>query len=174
MLKLFNFFLDICLLRRAPQDLPASSTLFFAVLLINVLISAVGVIDVIKNPAMALAAAMLDATMLIIVLRLVLLIQQRSARFLQTATALFGSASILSLLALPLQLAVGDSSAATEPTSPIISLAYIVLIIWIQVVFGHVIRHALDISFALAIGLALSYSLIASIIIQSLFIMPAS
>ncbi|MGD2119427.1 MAG: hypothetical protein PVG66_13780 [Chromatiales bacterium] len=174
MLKLFNFFVDLCLLRRAPQDLPASSSLFALTVLLNVLISTVGVMDLMPGPAMALAAAVVDALLLIVVLRLLLMMQNHVGRFLQTATALFGSGALLNLIALPLQLVTGDNNSEAGAGQPMISLAYLLLIIWIQVVIGHILRHALEIKLSLAIGLALTYSILAGMLIKYLFLAPAS
>ena len=168
MLKLFNYFIDICLLRRAPQDLPASTPLFVISITLSVIVGAIGVADIIKGIS-ALAASMLDAVIALVMLRLVLVIQNHSARFLQTATALFGSSLVLGLIALPLQLVVGDAGNESA-MAPLVSMAYLVLLIWVQVVIGHILRHALNISLPLGIGLALTYSIVSGIIIQALFL----
>lgn len=170
MLKLFNFFVDICLLRRAPQDLPASGALFALVVLLSVAVGAVGVSDVIAGLA-AFAAAMLDAVIAMVLLRLALMLKNHPGRFLQTATALFGSSIIMGLIALPLQLAIDDKA---EVVAPFVSVAYLFLLIWIQVIIGHILRHALDVSMMLGVGLALTYSVLSGVIIQSLFLTPAA
>jgi hypothetical protein len=168
MFKLVNFFIDIALLRRAPQDLPGSATIFFVVVTLNVIVATIGIADLIPG-ASAMAAAMTDAVIIILLLRLVLMIQNRSARFLQTATAIFGSGILLGLIALPLQLGI-DANTDGEEISAVISLAYLLLLVWSQLVVAHVLRHALSISFALGVGLALIYSLLSGVIIQSLFV----
>ena len=167
MLKLFNYFIDVCLLRRAPQDLPASTSLFVMVITMSVIVGAIGVSDVIPGIS-ALAASMLDAVIIMVLLQLVLRVKNQPARFLQTATALFGSSTVLGLMALPLQLAVGDGS-SEQAMAPMISVAYLVLLVWVQVVIGHILRHALNVSFMLGVGLALTYSVLSGTIIQSLF-----
>ena len=136
------------------------------------MVGAVGVADVIKGPA-ALAAAMLDAVIALVLLRLVLFFHNHSARFLQAATALFGSSVILGLIALPLQLVIGEGGSESA-LAPLVSLAYLVLLVWVQVVIGHILRHALNVSLTLGIGLALTYSILSGVIIQSLFLTPAA
>lgn len=172
MLKLFNFFVDICLLRRAPQDLPASVPLFTIVIFLSVVIGAVGVSDVISGTA-SIAAAMLDAIIVLVLLRLVLMIQNHSPRFLQTATAVFGSSAVLGMIALPLQLVAGDAS-GENAIAPIVSIAYLMLLVWVQLVIGHILRHALNVSLTLGVGLALTYSVLSGIVIQTLFITPSN
>lgn len=156
------------MLRRAPQDLPASASLFLIVITLSVIVGAIGVSDVIPGFA-ALAASMLDAVIIMILLRLVLMIKSFSERFLQTATALFGSSTILGLIALPLQLIVGDGS-SEQAIAPMLSLAYLVLLVWVQIVIGHILRHALNVPLMLGVGLALTYSVLSGIIIQSIFL----
>jgi hypothetical protein len=172
MFKLVNFFLDIALLKRAPQDLPASGVIFFVVVLLNVMVATVGIADLIPGAA-AMAAAITDAVLILVLLRLVLMIQGRSARFVQTATAIFGSGIVLGLIALPLQLSIEQNSEGTE-AGVVVSLAYLTLLVWSQLVIAHVLRHALNVSFALGVGLALVYSLLSGVIIQALFITPTT
>ena len=168
MLQLINFFIDVALLRRAPQDLPASMIVFVLVVLLNVIVATVGVASLLPGVS-AMAAAMTDAVLVLVLLRLVLMIQNHSARFIQSATAIFGSGILLGLIALPLQLSL-DGAAENTQVPAIVSLAYLVLLVWSQLVIAHILRHALDISFALGVGLALVYSVLSGVIIQTLFI----
>ena len=171
MIKLINYFVDVCLLRRGPQDAPASSALLLLVLIINLVISSIGVSDIIPG-AKAVAAAIVDAIIIIVFLQLVLKLKNRSDRFIQTATATFGTGALLGMLALPLQLAVGSESAGNGSQS--IAIFYLVLLVWVQVVIGHILRHALNVPFSLGIGLALVYSVLSGVLIQSLFIQSSA
>ena len=168
MFQLANFFVDVALLRRTPQDLPASMPVFVLVVLLNVIVATIGIANLIPGTP-AMAAAMTDVVIMLVMLRLVLMIQNRMARFLQTATAIFGSGIVLGLIALPLQLTI-DPNAQGSEVSGIVSLAYLILLVWSQLVIAHVLRHALDVSFALGIGLALVYSVLSGITIQTLFL----
>jgi len=168
MFQLASFFVDIALLRRAPQDLPASMPVFVLAVSFNVIVATIGVADIIPGVS-AMAAAMTDAVIMLVMLRLVLMTQNRAARYVQTATAIFGSGIVLGLVALPLQLAL-DPNAQGNEISAIVSMAYLLLLIWSQLVIAHVLRHALDISFALGIGLALVYSVLSGVTIQTFFI----
>jgi len=166
--KLFNFFVDLCLLRRAPQDLPASPYLFAVMLTVSVLVGAAGVSDMIPGIA-ALAASMLDAVIAMVLLKLLLRVKNFDNRFLQTATAVLGAGIILGLLAIPLQLSLNEEVMQSE-SGALVSLVYLLLLIWIQVVIGHILRHALSVSMLLGVGLALTYSIISGTVIQSVFL----
>ena len=157
----------MCLLRRGPQDAPASTALLFMVLVVNLVISSIGVSDIIPGPQ-AVAAAIVDAVIIIFLLLLVLKLKNRGERFIQTATATFGTGALLGMLALPLQLAVSSDSAGND--SQMIAIFYLILLVWIQVVIGHILRHAINVSLSLGIGLALVYSVLSGVLIQSLFI----
>ena len=166
--KLFNFFVDLCLLRKAPQDLPASQSLFSLILVLSVLTGAAGVSDVIPGLS-ALAASALDAVIALVLLRLALTLKGYPNRFQQTATAIFGIGIILGLLAMPMQLGISEETMQGE-MGGVIALAYLVLLGWVQVVIGHILRHALSVSLPLGIGLALTYSVISGTVIQMLFL----
>ena len=170
MIKLINYFVDVCLLRRGPQDAPVSSTLLLLVLLVNLAISSIGVSDIIPGPQ-AVAASIVDAVIIIVLLQLVLRLKNRIERFIQTATATFGTGALLGMLALPLQLAVSSEAAEQSQT---MAIFYLMLLVWVQVVIGHILRHALNVSLSLGIGLALVYSVLSGVLIQSLFIDSSS
>jgi hypothetical protein len=170
--RLFNFFVDLCLLRRAPQDLPASSSLFASTLLLSVITGAIGVSDVLPS-AQALLASVTDAVIVILLIRLALQLKGFQPRFLQTATAVFGIGIILGLMAMPLQLSISEESMQGE-MGGLIALAYLLLLGWVQVAIGHILRHALSVSLPLGIGLALTYSLISGTVIQTLFLQSSS
>jgi len=171
MLKIINYFIELCLLKRAPQDLPASVALLVIVITLNILIGALGVADLMDNSS-ALSAAVLDTLIIMVLLRVVLIVQSRSSRYLQTATAIFGSGIFLGLLGLLLQF----SAANAAPESFIESftaVVYFVLFIWVQLVIGQILKHALDVSMNLGVGLALTYTILSGMMIQMIFLTPS-
>jgi len=168
MLSLFNFFVDLCLLRKAPQDLPASPVLFALVLLANLMLGTLGILDVFAVDK-AMLAVVTDALLMLVLLRMALLLKQHGERFMQTATAILGAGIVLTLLAFPLQIGLQENMAETA-FGTIASLAYLMLILWIQLVIGHILRHALQVSLTLGIGLAFTYSVISSTLVQYLFL----
>ena len=172
MLSLFRFFLQLCLLRTRPQDLPSSEVLLGLTAAVNVVIGAVVVTPTLGSPMTALMASLLDTLVLGGAVWLLLRFRDHPARFVQTATASLGGSAVIAVLSLPLQWMLPADAESVTGTAEAASLLFLVLIIWLQVALGHVLRHALDVSLALGIGLAFLYSMISGVVIQSLFMVP--
>jgi hypothetical protein len=172
MLSLFRFFLQLCLLRTRPQDLPSSEVLLGLTAAVNVVIGAVVVTPTLGSPMTALMASLLDTLVLGGAVWLLLRFRDHPARFVQTATAALGVSAVIAVLSLPLQWMLPADAESVTGTAEAASLLFLVLIIWLQVALGHVLRHALDVSLALGIGLAFLYSMISGVVIQSLFMVP--
>jgi hypothetical protein len=167
-LKLLNFFVDICLLRRAPQDLPASQSLLVVVLVVNGLAGIVLGIQTWAGVGVALAATGLDIGVLLGLLWVALQVRGVAPRFTQSATALLGAGVLFTLLAMPLQPLL-DSPEEIEAGA----LLYLLLLIWVQLVYGHVLRHALNVSLVAGVALSLAYTLTSAVLIELLFPLPA-
>jgi hypothetical protein len=154
MKTLLNHFVDLCLLRRGPQDIPFSTQLLAGASLLNVLVGVVMIVDVRTGVFSALAESLFDAGLMLAVLYFALRSQNRLARFVQAATALMGSSLLLGLLALPL---ISWSRNADSGEAGLLLLA---LIIWSMVVMGHILRHTFEVGLGIGIGLAFAYTLL--------------
>jgi len=163
--KLINYFVDLCLLRAAPQDLPASSVLFRLTLLTNVLVGTLVGVGSRMNPLQALGESLFEVLLLLLVLHAALRWQARLARFAQTATAILGSGTLTSLLALPL-LNLGAEAGELAQLGGILLL---VLVVWSAVVLGHILRHAFDLPFGQAVTLGVLYTLISYVVMGAVF-----
>lgn len=152
---LFRIFLEVCLFRRGPQDLPASQLLLLLSLAAHLLASWILALPAL-GPYRSLAAAFTD-TLVLVGLTVALLAQQdRSARFGQTTTALAGTGALVSLLATPpvywlyhLRQAGGDTAT--------LNLLILLLMIWSIAVTAHIMRHALSTNLAAGAVLAVLY-----------------
>jgi len=154
MKTLLNHFVDLCLLRLGPQDLPFSIQLLVVTTALNVLVGVVMIVDVRTGVALALGESLFDAGLMLAVLHLGLRSQNRLARFVQAATALMGSGLLLGLLALPLISWSRSSDTAAA------GLLLLTLIVWSMVVMGHILRHTFEIGLGIGVGLAFAYTLL--------------
>ena len=167
MLQLFRAWLDICLLRRTPQQLPASGYLLGVALgcygLVSVLVS-------VQNYSFtrALLLAMVDLGLLVLFVWSLLFMQNKLARTNQTLSALAGSGSLMGLFALPLLLTIGPGTVNEPVALPLVSL-WLLLLLWNLLVMAHIIRHALSSSFAIGFGISLLYALLSMQAISTLF-----
>lgn len=151
MYAVFRSYYDIILLKKGPEDLPASSLLlmFSALLWVLTFVLAYAAFDWLDGPRLAIAAA---ASLLAIgVYQLLLLIAGRAARTLQTQSALIGCGSLISLAYIGL-LIIGarfDEQAAIvfEVLAQLVSL-------WSVPVKGHIVGRALDLHWYVGIAIA--------------------
>ncbi len=158
MQALIFFFFDLCLLRRAPQDLPASDAVFtlaaVASLLVGVLVSLVDGQSLLIGAIQSLAQLVL----LLAILHFGLKMMRLRGRFLQSATALLGTGVLLSLLALvPISLSPGETSG--EGLS-LAALSMLLLFAWSILVAGHILRHTLGVTFGQGVAIAVLYDLL--------------
>ena len=149
-------FFDICRLRRAPQDIPASPHLLALSVTAYALLSCL--LQGLSEPVdLAVSSALLEIAVLMLFVQCLLLLKGRPARWMQTMTALAGAGIILSLIALPLSLFAGVGSGAALVEYNLAITLLLMLAGWGVVVMGHVLRHALETHAALAFMLALVY-----------------
>jgi len=166
LLALLHFFIDLCLLRRAPQDLPAAPVLLLLVLLAGLMASVLLSVTAGARLDLALSRAVLDLTLALGVLAAALKWVGKPARFTQTATALLGADTLLGLLALlPLTLA----GTATGGAWLLLAAAlYMALLIWSVLVAAHIVRHAFSIHWLLAACCVMIYEFFAFLLIGDL------
>ena len=158
MSTLFNLFFDICLLRKGPQDIPASLVLLKLCLLTYALS---GLLTLLSGtgagyPLQALVLVLVDIILLAGVSYGVLLFLGQPQRFTQTLTALSGTGTLLQLIALPLGLWY-DRAASSDGVAIIPALLWLSLLLWSITITAHILRHAFAITFALGVLYALGY-----------------
>lgn len=151
----------LLLLRRGPQDLPAGWPALLLTIIAYVAVTAFNLSRGEGHPA-PVTVIMLAVGLPLLLTWIVLKIRQRTARWGQTLTALFGSNALLSIVTLPFSLAAGSD--------PNTGLALILLasFFWSFAVDAHIWRHALDISFAGALVVTMLLFVISLLIITSL------
>jgi hypothetical protein len=165
--RLLTIWLDICLLRAGPQDLPASRVLLgltlSSYLLVSTLLSLPG------YPAFtSLQIAAADLVLLVLFAASVLYLTGRAARLIQTLSALAGTGTLLGLLGLPLVHSLYRAQDAEQVSLPVL-LFWLLLMVWNLVVVAHIIRHALSIILPIAVAIAVLYTLVAMQLITALF-----
>ncbi len=172
MLQLLIFFRDICLLRAKPQDLPASWPLF-GLTIVGALLSGLLVLsDVLGGAVQALLTGVLDILLVIGLLRVLLPLFGKELRFLQTATAIFGSGTLFNLVSYPLHLMAANDPKVSDIAllgSILYLFLYLFFLVWSLVVLGHVLRHALEIRLRAGILFAFGYFMLINLMVQILF-----
>ena len=167
MLALIHFFIELCLLRKAPQDLPASGPLFGVTLVADLLVGLLLAANAGYSLGSGVAQSLVDILLMLALLYGGLRMLNRGARFAQAATALLGSGVVLGLVALlPISLI-----AAREPTgqSSLAAWLFLLLVAWSVLVTGHILRHAFDILLGQGAAIAVAYNVLAYTLARGLF-----
>lgn len=163
--SLFRFFFDLILLRRTPQELPASSTLLGLMLVVNLLVGTAGTLDNFGGILPSLSANLLDICVILGLLYVALVLVSHRARFVQTATAILGVGTLFGIIVLILVLLMGGDRVPGE----IIGLSNLVLLIWLHVALGHVLRHALEVTLGKGIFAAVGFSMAGLFVVSLAF-----
>lgn len=165
-MPLLKLFLDICLYRKGPQDLPASGFLFRLVLVIYL---ALGTLLLAPDTGWLQAALQTAAetAMGLAVVAVLLYTVNRPKRFLQMATAWLGADALISALGIPpLQLL------ASAGAGQLLGILWIALVGWHVAIMAHIVRHALSQPLPIGFVVAVLYTVVSFQLITFLF--PAS
>lgn len=144
MTALLKYFIELCLLRKGPQDLPASQLLLIitgALLVLTAVVSDQLHAELIDRLSFALA----QFGLLSVIVWAVLTISKYPERTLQTLTAFYGSGTLIQLLVWPFRaliITTGDPQQAQQMMLPL--LAIVAFAVWSFVIMIHIYRNALD------------------------------
>jgi len=158
MLRTLKLFVDMCLLRANPQDVPHSIFLELLTLVAYTTLSYVLALSS-TTPGTALLAALVDSAMLVGLAYAGLWILDLKNRMTKLVTALAGTGVVWQLVALPVMSLLAGAS-DTTPNTALATLSYLLLlalVAWAIFIIGHILRHALNMKFSFALGIAVLY-----------------
>ena len=164
-------FVKCGLLKRRPQDVPASRELLLLTIAIYFLLDLL-LAKLDENITSALAAALVDTLFLLVFTLVLLLLCRKAGRWTQTVTALAGTGVVFAVLLMPAVIALSGPDAMTAMQQALSILLYLVLI-WYVAVLGHIFRHAMSSSFAPGVFVAMIYLLI-GVFIELTLVYPDS
>lgn len=164
---LINPFIQICLLRQGPQDLPSSGILLAIALAAHTLMSVV-LSNISLGALSALFSGILDTLLLVVLTGTLLYVQRRKARLVQTVTALAGTGAIITFLALPLSGWLHRADQAAHEGGFAL-LLLLILTGWSLAVAGHIFRHALSVPYFIGLVLAAVFYWISISVFRALF-----
>jgi hypothetical protein len=164
---LINAAVNLCLLRLRPQQIPASSTLFALLLLLNLLLGVLMSKAADIGIVMSLLQGLFELALMLGMLYAALKLARKLNRFNQTGTALLLSELLIGVLALPL-FSWYQRTASSES-----GLLILILIFWSIVVQGHIIRHAFTVDLNIGIAASVLYTLVSWNLTALMFSVPA-
>lgn len=160
-------FVEICLLRRAPQDLP-DSTFLLAIMLVahtvmNILLKAV-----VLDGWNAILAGVTDTLLVSILTASILYLHGFTARIVQSLSAMTGTGALISLVAIPL-FSWHAGAQQSGSVNAVGTLMVFGMVVWSLAVSGHILRHALSVSYLLGILIAVAFYGISYTVFSGLF-----
>lgn len=150
-MPLIRLFIEICLFRKGPQDIPPSMLLLWLTactyLMVGFLLLG---LEVDWLPAVVESLA--ELAMLLGFVWLLLALFKKTPRWQKTATAMLGSDVVISAPAIPL---VGWTLAVPDAAG--IHLILFGMMLWHVAVVAHILRHALSKPWTTGLLLAVAY-----------------
>lgn len=154
MRQLIEYFWQLLLLRRGPQDAPSSLALLQLLVGLNLVVNALLGRAIFGGLGRALGAEVMELVVSAALLFAALQVRGHAARWRQSYIALLGASALMAVLALGYRL-VGSVTGVTG----LVDLLDLVLFFWGLAVLGHILRHALEISLGFGILLAFAYTM---------------
>jgi len=159
--------LEQALLKRAPQD-----DAFSRVALGGALSAYVGIdlLQAISSAtwSTAVAVTLMDTLAMVAFAWAVLQLTGKSARLVQTLTALAGTGVVLGIVGLPLVLQAARAQQAGE-TPAALAVAWLVMLAWSITVQAHIFRHALTVRYGLGLAVAGLHTVLAVALLEVFF-----
>jgi hypothetical protein len=152
---------DLCRFRRAPQDLAYSPQLL-ALLLVASTMFDMAVAATIGDTEEAFAHSLLSSVLVLALCWIALAIRNLKNRYVQTATALISCGLLISVAQLPVVLLIqplpADGAAGSLSAFQLfLRWAALGMLVWQVLVYAHIMRHAMDSRFGLAVVLTTSW-----------------
>ena len=170
MRELIRLFWQIALLRRGPQDVPASMLLLvltvIGYLCVNVVFSSLLPPDS-HWPGLLLIDSLFMLAWYTALLRLL----GRPERILQTTTAVFGFQAVMAPLLIGSGWLLGRFGSDSTWQVPI-TCAWLLLIVWLVAANSHIVRAALEWSSASSVALVILQTLAGGLLQLALFPPP--
>jgi hypothetical protein len=155
--------LNICLLRANPQELPTSGQLTTLLLVLYYLADVATALTLVPLDR-ALQAAVADTFLVATLAYLGLSLRHLTARARQTLMALAGCGALLGVTTTVI------GSLLPEGVSPF--YVSVPALLWLFAVYGHILRHALDIPFAMGIVATGAYLFLSLVVVGPFLISP--
>jgi hypothetical protein len=175
MQSLIGLFIDILLHRKGPQDVPAAPPVLGFVLVAYLATGGIVLWPSATGMPMVIAQLAVDLAIMLLIIGGLLAATGRRDRLRQTLAALFGTGALLSVAALPFvwmaagAFVEGAPAPGAELPALLSTMALFSLLLASLLVTGHILRHALDWSYAAGVLAAVAYFAASVTVFRALF-----
>lgn len=156
---LFMAFFNMCRLNKRPQDLPASTNLLTICVVVYAFLSIL-LTSLFQPAEKAVLTGVIEIFLIMIFTLSLLQATGKTTRWTQTVTALFGTSIIINFITLPVYLLIDPTAINQLEANTGQSMALLILAAlgcWNIVIMSHILKHALEVNFAIALFLAIVY-----------------
>jgi hypothetical protein len=165
---LITFFVELCLLRRVPQNLPSSWTLFQVTLVADLATGLLVGLAAGISAGLSLIQGGAEIALMLGALFVALRLTGREPRFAQSASALLGSSALIGLVAL-LPLGLSASGGQESDAAALGAFLLLGLVGWSILVTGHILRHTFDITLGQGTAAAAAFEILTIALLGGLF-----
>jgi hypothetical protein len=167
MRELIRLFWQIALLRRGPQDLPAST------LLLGLTVSGYLGVNIVMSSVLPPEShwpelLLIDSLFMLVWYAALLRLLGRPERILQTTTAVFGFQAVMAPLLIGSEWLMGRFGADGTWQVPL-TCAWLLLLVWLIAANSHIVRAALEWSAASSVALVILQTLASGLLQLALY-----
>jgi hypothetical protein len=167
MTEFIRLFWQIAVLRRGPQDLPAS-TLLLVLTVIGYLAVNVVICSVLPPVGRWRQLLLVDSMFMLVWYAALLRLLGRPERILQTTTAVFGFQAVMTPLLIASEWLMGRFGEDSTWHVPI-TCAWLLLLVWVIAANSYIVRAALEWSAASSVALVILQTLASGLLQLALF-----
>ncbi len=150
------------LLRKGPEDFPASHSLMFILIMINLIVS-IALASKIHSQTIAVSLSVLGLFITYIFIKILLV--NKTERFTQTFSSMVGVSILIDLVSVPVIFPLLNEDLSQN----ILLLFWLLasaLYIWLVVTYGFIISRALSITLGYGVSIAAAYVLVSYMIFE--------
>ncbi|PHS22340.1 MAG: hypothetical protein COA83_11930 [Methylophaga sp.] len=161
-MEIISRFIDLCLFRASPSDVPASAWLLKITLLSYFVLSLiVNKLDNTWNTSFFVSLA--DIAVMVIIVGLLLTFRGFQSRYTQVIIALAGAGCCMAIIGFPIIWWFFQIE-PEQQTASFALLMMVVLLIWSLMVMAQIFRHSLEVKSATAMLITIAYIMITLVV----------
>ncbi len=160
---LLQRFIQICLFKAGPADVPASHW-FLKLVCVVYFLMGVMVSHIDHDWPVSFATSLTDTLLLLLVCWFLLYLRGMTGRFIQMATAMAGTGAIMGIIGWPVLWLFRQVEPHGQLTS-LVLLLVLVLMFWSLFITAHIFRHALEVRPGMAVILTVGYTIVSLIVV---------
>ena len=169
---LFGSLIDIVLLRRGPETLPASTALLAIVVAINAAVGAIVVAFIPTIPAITVPELIVNSLVPLLWFWMAFSLAKKPERFVQTMTAVFGVNMMFQPFISPMFAALLPYIQKPDPNVPppaVLSLLFLLITVWLTVVWVRIVHAAFEWPYLVCFVFVLAGNMATLFIMAALF-----